>query len=148
MPKDTPRPQVAGTDAGIEKEKVLKGIAVPQREFGPKQRPRVTVPREQTTSCHLPRRGFEMLTGGTEDPWIGPEGNKEGVSILGQKPHIPEVLASLWVPNSWLLCSLEMRTWFDSDTALSSSTFTENHCLSHHFRLLWIFACDANNICC
>lgn len=71
MPKDTPRLQVAGTDAGIEKEKVLKGIAVSQR-------PRVTVPREQTTSHHLPRRGFEMLTGGTEDPWIGPEGNKGG----------------------------------------------------------------------
>lgn len=78
MPKDTPRLQVAGTDAGIEKEKVLKGIAVSQREFGPKQRPRVTVPREHTTSHHLPKRGFEMLTGGTEDPWIGPEGNKGG----------------------------------------------------------------------
>lgn len=98
VPKYTPRSQGAGTDGGIEQGKVLRGIAVLKSEFGATQRPRVTVPRGQTVSHKLPRRGFEVLAVGTEEAWIGPKGNKEvleGDSILGQKPHIPEVVASL-----------------------------------------------------
>lgn len=93
----------------LKEKRSEKEEQCPKGSLGP-DKPRATVPREQAPS-------HQMLSVGAEEPWIGRKGNKkvlEGDSIPGQRPHPPEVVASLWVPNSWLLCSLEMLVWFDS----------------------------------